>query len=114
MSPKSIPPGCPATGTERGFAVAVEGGALVPVTQDLMREVGLLEAHAGVRIARILVRMVDRGQAAEGRFDLGFGSLSADTEHLIGVAHPPGVAFSPGVFRRWRRSLASGAWNRLT
>src|SRR6185369_2174111 len=101
----------PTAGTEGGLTVAVEGSPLVPITQDLMCEIGLLETYTGLRIPRVLVGVVDRSQTAKGRLDLGFGSPSANAEHFIRVAHPPGVAFSPGVFPRLLRSWP--VWPRI-
>src|SRR6185436_11954706 len=56
---------------ECGMAVAVIGGALLAVLEDLVGFVDFLESHFAGGVARILVRMPFHRQLAERRLELG-------------------------------------------
>ena len=55
---------------ERGMAIAIIGGALVRVLQDLVGFVDFLEAVLGVLVARIAIRMAHHRLLAESGLDV--------------------------------------------
>ena len=76
----------PAALLEGGMAVAVIERALLPVGEDLIGLVDLLELDLGLQVAGILVRMVLHGQLAEGALQLDLRGGAADAEDLVIVA----------------------------
>src|SRR5690606_9933176 len=66
---------------------AVEGLALLLVANDLVGLVGLGKALLGLRIVRILVRMVLLGQPAIGRLDVLVRGCPGHAKHVIGITH---------------------------
>ena len=55
---------------ERGVAIAIIGGALVRVFQDLVGFVDFLEAMLGVLVARMAIRVALHRLLAEGGLDV--------------------------------------------
>src|SRR5256885_7222609 len=105
------------------MAIAVIGGALIAVLEDLVGFVDFLELHFAGGIARILVRMPFHRELAEGRLELGLVRGPIDFQGFVVAAlgghtsDPPEVlmpkedeAFGltkndPHPSRRKRRSL---------
>ena len=68
------------------MAVAVIGGALVAVLQDLVGFVDFLEADFAGGIARILVRMPFHRELAERRLELGLVRVPFDFQGFVVAA----------------------------
>src|SRR5690606_32133386 len=73
---------------------AVEGAALLLVSEDLVGLGDLRELPLGIRVGPVLVRMVALGQFPVSRLDLLLGRVAGDTQHRIWVTHHvvPGIA----------------------
>jgi hypothetical protein len=65
------------------MAIAVIGGALVVVLQDLVGLVDFLEPHLARGIAGIAVGVPFHRELAESRFQLGFVRVPLDLEGLV-------------------------------
>ena len=75
---------------EGGMAVAVIGGALVAVLEDLVGLVDLLELVLAVLVAGIAVGMPFHRELAEGRLQVAVGGGALDLQDLVVAAlrHP--------------------------
>jgi hypothetical protein len=67
-------------------AVSIIGGTFLPIAKDRIGLVDLLETLPGLRIVRVLVRMILLGQLSIGLFDLLWSRLPAYSQDLIIVA----------------------------
>src|SRR5262249_43928236 len=65
---------------------AVVHRAAVRGAQDLIRRVDLFEAHDGLRVARVLGRVMLRSELAEGDLDLFLSRRARDAEDFVMVA----------------------------
>jgi len=74
---------------ERGMAIAIVGGTLVAVLEDLVGLGDFLELVLAGRVARILVRVPFHRELAEGRLQAGFVDRTFDFQCLIiaGLRH---------------------------
>ncbi len=68
---------------DASMAVAVVGGALVGIGQDLIGFLGLLELVLSVLAVRVAVRMIFHGQLAVGLFQLVLRGVAIDAEDLV-------------------------------
>src|SRR5690606_35793012 len=66
---------------------AVELAALHVVAHDFVRLVDLREAVLGLRVVRVLVRMIFLRELAERGLDVLRGSVLRNAQNVIGIAH---------------------------
>src|SRR6202035_4923644 len=71
---------------ERGMAIAIIGGALVRVFEDLVGLVDFLEAMLGVLVAGIAIGMAHHRLLAEGGFDVTVSCSALDRERFVVAA----------------------------
>jgi hypothetical protein len=88
------------------MAVAVIGGALLAVLENLVGFVDFLEFHFAGGVARILVRMPFHRQLAEGRLELAVVRVPLNFQGFVIAAlgghqsNPPEFAFVPKELKR--------------
>ena len=74
---------------ERGVSVAIKGGPLVGIDQNVISLGNFLETLFRLRVPRIAVRVILDGKLAVGGFDFLDGRAAGDPEGLVGI---PGMA----------------------
>ncbi len=83
-------PGAAAGAPERRLAVAIERGPLLRIAEDLVRRVDLFEAGVRAVVARVLVRVMERGLAAKRALDLVLRRRPVHAEDVVRVPHAVG------------------------
>src|SRR4051812_10108252 len=104
---------------ERGVAVAVVGGALVRIFEDLVSLVDLLKAVLAILVAGIAVRMPFHGRLAESGFQVAVDGRAFDLEDFVVAAlgHPRvpplrcAVIAEFDLFFHGTRQKLTGTWS---
>ena len=102
---------------ERGVAIAIVGGALIRIHQDVVGFAEFLEFLFGAGVVRVFVRMKFDRELAIRAFDLLFGRLAADDEDLVIIALGSLRHLRIGIKVEWNDLLSgpnfvAGRWKR--